>query len=164
MLKQTDRQTDREFLRCTEILSDPFTKPPSAKLFPLHNFQKADCRCQWAFGVGEVWWMIGSNNCIIYITVLLPGGGYGIQQCITGGCQLWPTGGAGVHKELPRRREGRRWNLFWKPLWQFWFFLPRLSSFFVDQLSHNLINNYNHNHNHNHMWENTTYFYINWTG
>ena len=32
---------------------------PSAELFPLHNFQKADCRCQWAysFGVGEVWWM-----------------------------------------------------------------------------------------------------------
>ena len=37
---------------------------PSAELFPLHNFQKADCRCQWAysFGVGEVWWMVNMDN------------------------------------------------------------------------------------------------------
>ena len=32
---------------------------PSAELFPLRNFQEADCRCQWtySFGVREVWWM-----------------------------------------------------------------------------------------------------------
>ena len=29
----------------------------SAELLPLHNFQKWDCRCRWAysFGIGEVW-------------------------------------------------------------------------------------------------------------
>ena len=31
----------------------------SAELLPLHNFQKWDCRCRWAysFGIGEVWWL-----------------------------------------------------------------------------------------------------------
>ena len=31
----------------------------SAELLPLHNFQKRDCRCRWAysFGIGEVWWL-----------------------------------------------------------------------------------------------------------
>ena len=36
---------------------------PSAKLFPLHDFQKRDCRFRWAysFGIGEVWWMRIAN-------------------------------------------------------------------------------------------------------
>ena len=31
----------------------------STELLPLHNFQKWDSRCRWAysFGIGEVWWM-----------------------------------------------------------------------------------------------------------
>ena len=33
---------------------------PSTELFPLHNFQKWDCCCQWvySFRIGEVWWMM----------------------------------------------------------------------------------------------------------
>ena len=33
---------------------------PSTELFPLHKFQKWDCRCRWAysFGIGEIWWMV----------------------------------------------------------------------------------------------------------
>ena len=44
---------------------------PSAELFPLHNFQKADCRCQWAysFGLGEVWWM--QQGCWVLTAAIL---------------------------------------------------------------------------------------------